>query len=145
MCEFILLQNSKGSLVMYLLLMTSFWFAAHRWHQDSVVSAHGQIIKLCSFKCRSKFSIWIPYEILIWSFIDHCFSFFVQVLPEFLHVEAFAKLSSAIGKVTNHFLIVLSEHDRMHTTLTTEFYEQWNREPTIKKLLDWRKKITKIG
>ena len=64
----------------------------------------------------------------------------MQVLPEFLQVEAFAKLSSAIGKVINHFL-VLSEHDRMHTT----FYEQWNREPTIKKSLNQKEKITKIG
>lgn len=34
----------------------------------------------------------------------------LQVLPEFLQVEAFAKLSSAIGKVFILFLFTSSEH-----------------------------------
>lgn len=36
--------------------------------------------------------------------------FLVQVLPDFLQVEAFAKLSSAIGKVINHFSVISIEH-----------------------------------
>lgn len=82
-----------------------FKILADSWYQDSFISINGETIKLCSFKCRCKSSTNClcgssMIVILGTSACHWWWAFLFQVLPEFLQVEAFAKLSNAIGMVS---------------------------------------------
>lgn len=99
--------------------MIFFSTAANSGCQDSIISINGQVIKLCCFKYRCELSkncrnvplLSPPPPLFFLAQFGRCFFlacfhgddcvlFLFKVLPEFLQVEAFAKLSSAIGRVS---------------------------------------------